>query len=138
MPAVVPWTPVSPSLNPAAILGDLPFAQGSVILPIPQSVVPSGATGILVFAWAVLRGVNPNPAYWHFAVATSERQTNWFSLLIAGNSKDAGAVCNSQAFWLPAPIDGTLVVTLNANDLPSPSNEGEVEIHGFYPDNTTT
>lgn len=107
-------------------------------LPIPESVVPQGATGILVFAWAILRGVNPNPAYSHVAVAISEWETNGFSLLIAGNPTDAGVVCNSQAFWLPAPIDGKLVVTLNANDLPSPSNQGELEIHGFYPGSTTT
>ena len=119
------------------MLGDLPFALGSVTLPIPESVVPDSATGILVFAWAILSGVNPNPAYWHFTVATPNGRTNWFSLLIAGNSTDAGIVCNSQAFWLPAPVDGNLVVTLNANDLPSSTNEGAVEIHGFYPAGAT-
>ncbi len=129
---VPPWTSVWPGSIPAAILGDLPFAVGSVTLDIPESVVPRDATGILVFAWAILRGANPDAPYWHIASAAAGASANWFSLLIAGDPAGNGTVCNSQAFWLPAPADRSLVVTLNAHDLPSSTNEGKVEIHGFY------
>lgn len=133
MPAVHPWIPVAPSANPAAILGSLPFARGSVSYTIPESVVPPDAEGILVFAWAILRGVNPDAAYWHVASTTRQGPTDWFSLLIGGDPNGASVTCNSQAFWLPMPANGTLVVTLAANDLPSSSNTGKVEIHGYYP-----
>ena len=85
-----------------------------------------------MFAWTILTGVNPHAAYWHIASAVAGADANWFSLLIAGDPSGASVVCNSQAFWLPAPADGTLVVTLNAHDLPSPTNQGMVEIHGYY------
>src|ERR1035437_142391 len=67
MTGVAPWVPVEPTTNPAAILGPLPFDLGSVSMPIPTSVVPAGATGILVFACAVLSGVTSAPPYCHFA-----------------------------------------------------------------------
>lgn len=47
--------------------------------------------------------------------------------------KGTSVSCNSQAFWLPTPVDAQLVVTLNVNDLPSTTNQGEVEIHGYIP-----
>ncbi len=130
---VLPWVPVEPATNSAAILGSLPFARGSVSFSIPTSVVPIGAQGILVFSWAALSGVNPSLAYWHFASSLAGGQANWFSLLVAGDPTGRSVTCNSQAFWLPMPASRQLVVTLNLNDLPSASNRGEVEIHGYYP-----
>jgi hypothetical protein len=138
MTDVAPWVPVEPTTNPAAILGPLPFELGSVSMPIPTSVVPAGATGILVFAWAVLSGVNSALAYWHFASRLANRPTNWFSLMAAGDPGGNGVTCNSQAFWLPAPVDRTLVVTLYGNALSSPTNQGAVEIHGYYPGGAST
>lgn len=133
MPGIAPWVPVEPNKNGAAILGALPFRQGPVSLKIPDTVVPAGATGILVFAWAILTGVNAPFAYWHFASRAGMTRHNWFSMLIAGDSSGKSITSNSQAFWLPMSVDRTLTVTLFANDLTSPSNRGEVEIHGFYP-----
>lgn len=43
-----PWVSVERNTNKRARLGDLPKTVGSVIYPIPTSVVPSGAEGILV------------------------------------------------------------------------------------------
>jgi hypothetical protein len=131
--AVTPWISVEPDKNPAAILGPLPFKRGSVTFPIPRTVVPASATGILVFAWAALSGKNAPLAYWHVASTLADGSRNWFSLLVAGDPNGLSASCNSQAFWLPQPADGSLHVTLFANDLLSSSNHGEVEIHGFYP-----
>ena len=128
---VTPWISVMPSMNPAAILGPLPFALGTVTLTIPSTVVPDDADGILVFAWSALSGVNADFAYWHFAVNVGEGAQNWFSLLVAGDPTGASASANSQAFWLPFPADRTLYVTLFVNALTSPSNRGEVEIHGY-------
>ena len=108
------------------------MARGTVTFAIPRTVVPDGATGILVFAWAALSGANPSLAYWHFAASVGRGAQNWFSLLVAGDAS-GGTTVNSQEFWLPAPADRTLSVTLYANDLPSPANQGEVEIHGYYP-----
>jgi hypothetical protein len=135
---VPPWVPVQPSTNPAAILGNLPFAKGSVTLAIPESVVPCDATGILVFAWAVLSGENPSRAYWHIASANADGSSGFFSLFVGGDPKGSSVTCNSQAFWLPPPVDGSLVVTLNLNDLPSGTNKGEVEIHGYIPGPATS
>lgn len=128
---VSPWIPVSPRDTPAALLGDLPFKVGSVTLAIPPSVVPADATGILVFAWAVLRGVNPDGAYWHIASAAAGSPPDFFSLLVQGDPAGQSIVCNSQAFWLPMPASRSLHVTLAPHDLPSATNEGMVEIHGY-------
>lgn len=134
---VQPWISVSPGDNPQAILGNLPFTIGSVTLPIPESVVPSNATGILVFAWTALSGKNPDPgtttntAFWHIASTSAGGVTNWFSLFIVGDPTGASITTNAQEFWLPMPADGTLTVTLHTNNLPSPTNKGEVEIHGY-------
>ena len=130
---VAPWISVEPNENSAAILGPLPFERGPVTFSIPQTVVPSSATGILVFAWAALSGKNAPLAYWHFSTLLADGSRNWFSLLVAGDPSGQSVTCNSQAFWLPAPTDGKLTVTLFASDLASPSNSGEVEIHGYYP-----
>ena len=107
-------------------------------MPIPTSVVPATATGILVFAWAALSGENPGApgkyptlAYWHVAAEVGPNRRNFFSLLVAGDPTGASVMCNSQAFWLPMPPTGVLTVTLNAADLTSPTNRGEVEIHGY-------
>ncbi len=133
MHRTAPWIPVEPSTTPAAILGPLPFKRGSVTLPIPRSVVPSSAGGILVFAWAALSGKNPPLAYWHFAARLPDGTGDWFSLLVAGDPTGQSVSCNSQAFWLPMPADGNLVVSLHVSDLPAAQNRGEVEIHGYYP-----
>jgi hypothetical protein len=125
------WIPVEPNKNPAAILGPLPFKRGSVTLPIPTSVVPATATGILVFAWAALSGKNPPLAYWHVAAEVGPNRHDFFSLLVAGDPTGASVACNSQAFWLPMPRTGILAITLHAADLTSSTNKGEVEIHGY-------
>ena len=133
MPLIEPWVPVEPTTKRAAILGTLPFSRGLVSFTIPRSVVPDDATGILVFAWVSLSGVNPAFAFWHFASAVAGGPANWFSLAIAGDPTGQSVTCNSQEFWLPMPADRNLVVTLNLADLPSKANQGEVEIHGYYP-----
>lgn len=133
MPGIAPWVAVEPNKNSAAILGVLPFRQGSVTFKIPTTVVPVGATGILVFAWAILTGENAPFAYWHFISLAGAQRRNWFSLLVAGDPAGQSITCNSEAFWLPMPVDRNLTVTLFANDLPSSINQGEVEIHGYYP-----
>jgi hypothetical protein len=130
---VAPWIPVEPSTNPQAILGPLPFTQGSVSYTIPSDVVPDNATGILVFAWTALTGVNPGKAWWHFAVNVGDGTQNWFSMLVAGDPSGVTVTSSSQVFWLPFPSDRQLEVTLFANDLPSGMNDGGVEIHGFLP-----
>lgn len=131
MRRITPWVPVLPGETPDAILGTLPFVAGSVSFTIPESVVPPDATGILVFAWAALRGANPAAAYWHVAAAAAGAAPVFFSLLVVGDPTGAGIVCNSQEFWLPMPESGALTVTLAPNDLPSAANEGQVEIHGY-------
>ena len=87
----------------------------------------------VVFAWAALSGKNAPLAYWHFSTLLADGSRNWFSLLVAGDPSGQSVTSNSQAFWLPAPVDGKLTVTLFASDLASASNHGEVEIHGYYP-----
>ena len=99
---------------------------------LPTSVVPTGSSGILVFAWVVLSGQNPPFAYWHFGVNAGAAKPDWFSMLIAADPKGS-VTCNSQAFWLPMPVDGNVTVSLFYNDLPSKANRGQVEIHGYYP-----
>jgi hypothetical protein len=130
--AVRPWIAVEPSTNPNAILGSVPFARASATFIIPADVVPPDATGILVFIWATLAGDNASLAYWHAAVNVDGGGQNWFSLLIAADAAGNTTV-NSQEFWLPAPTDGLLTVSLHLNDLTSPLNQGQVEIHGYYP-----
>jgi hypothetical protein len=137
------WIPVEPNKNAPAILGPLPFRQGSVTYTIPATVVPPTASGILVFVWAALSGKNgaqpssaaamPTVAYWHIVSETASGRRDFFSLLVAGDPSGASVMCNSQAFWLPMPTDAKLIVTLHAADLPSPTNRGEVEIHGYAP-----
>jgi hypothetical protein len=126
-----PWIPVEPNKNPRAILGKLPFKRGSVTLSIPTTVVPATATGILVFAWAALSGENAPLAYWHVAAEVGPNRHDFFSLLVAGDPSGASVTCNSQAFWLPMPRTGSLIVTLHLADLTSRGNDGEVEIHGY-------
>ena len=133
MACVTPWISVEPGTNPDAVLGNLPFTQGAESFLIPVSVVPDDAAGILVFAGAALSGVNPSIAWWHVAVPTGDGEQNWFSLLIAGDPTGQSVTVNSQTFWLPMPADRTLSVTLFVNDLPSPANQGTVEIHGYLP-----
>jgi hypothetical protein len=69
MAGIEPWVSVEPSSNSAAILGPLPFVPGSVTYDIPTSVVPTSATGILVFAWYAIAGEISQPGWWHFAVS---------------------------------------------------------------------
>lgn len=133
MNGVSPWISVEPSTNPQAILGPLPFTRGSVTYTIPEAVVPDEASGILVFAWTALAGMNPGKAWWHFAVNVNGGMQNWFSMLVAGDPTGGTVQSSSQVFWLPFPSDRQLEVTLFANDLPSGRNDGGVEIHGFLP-----
>ena len=133
MAGIAPWVSVEPNENKAAILGVLPFRQGSVTFRIPPTVVPAGAGGILVFAWTILTGVNSPFAYWHFESRVGAERQNWFSMLVAGDPAGGSKTSNSQAFWLPMPIDRNLTVMLFMNDLTSRTNRGQVEIHGYYP-----
>lgn len=134
MKGVKPWVPVEPNTNPQAILGDLPTKVGSVSYGIPISVVPEGATGILVFAWFASTGVNEGLAYWHMIVNLGDGNSNWFPLLVYGNPSQQNAVSyNSQVFWLPMPIDRQLTVRLFDHDVPDGDNQGTVEIHGYMP-----
>lgn len=133
MSPVAPWISVEPSSNPAAILGPLPRAPGSVTYDIPTSVVPASPTGILIFATYAVFGRISKPGWWHFAVNLEGGGQNWFSLMIAAatTSQDVSA-CNSQTFWLPAPRDGKLEVAFFNGELPPASAfRGEVEIHGY-------
>ena len=126
---VAPWIPVEPSKVGAAILGKLPLIPGAKVFRVPTAVVPADAGGILIFAWARFGGSNPSFAYWHVGAALGDGTENWFSLLV---TTDGDTVCNSQAFWLPMPADGIIVVRLYAA-APLSSCDGEVEIHGYYP-----
>jgi len=134
MPDIPAWVSVYPTDNPAAILGKLPMRPGTVTFPIPTSVVPSDATGILVFAWCAITGKNVGAGYWHMAVNIPDGAQNFFSLMVVGSAgAESATVFNSQAFWLPMPTDGALSVTLAGAKFPDPGNGGEVEIHGFMP-----
>lgn len=138
---IAPWIAFEPTSSNGGILGSLPLKPGSVTFSIPDSVVPSGAGGILVFAWARLSGLNPKVAYWHVGATVAGGTQDWFSLLVASDPVNQTFVCNSQAFWLPMPVDGQLTVTLFV-PVPRPGEGpgeadiqgyGEVEIHGYYP-----
>ncbi len=110
------------------------MAQGTVRYPVPPALRAAGATGLLVFAWCALEGVNAAMGYWHMAVQAAPDVQNWFSLIGVGAKQDAAAAFNSQAFWLPMPIDGALTVTLVTpvgDGFSSPRNKGQVEIHGY-------
>ena len=109
----------------------MPFTRACTTFVIPADVVPPDATGILVFIWVTLTGDNASPAFWHAAVNVAGGGQNWFSMLIAAAA--GTTTVNSQEFWLPAPTDGILMVSLYLNDLTSPLNQGQVEIHGYYP-----
>ncbi|HYR07097.1 MAG TPA: hypothetical protein VEQ60_05000 [Longimicrobium sp.] len=132
---VAPWISVEPSTTPAAILGPLPWVPGSVTYDVPASVVPQSASGILVFAWYALFGRIGQPGWWHFAVNVEGGTQNWFSLLVgAATTAHDVSPCNSQAFWLPMPIDRKLEVTFFNGQLPPESGcQGSVEIHGYAP-----
>jgi hypothetical protein len=135
MTSVAPWIPVEPSSIPAAVLGVLPTGPESVAYDIPASVVPASATGIMVFAWYAVFGRIEKPGWWHFAVNLESGVQNWFSLMLAGAPPTYEvAACNSQAFWLPMPVDGKLQVTFFNGQLP-PLNGfvSGVEIHGYSP-----
>ncbi|MDQ3281411.1 MAG: hypothetical protein M3Q69_08365 [Acidobacteriota bacterium] len=126
-----PWINVEPSTTPAAMLGELPKTQGSVVYPIPGTVVPPGATGIMVFAWYAVAGTIARPGWWHFAVNTGSGVANWFSLMIAGAGAQPVTLCNSQEFWLPMPVDGALTVTFFHGELLPSACASSVEIHGY-------
>ncbi len=133
MTGVSPWGAVYPAENEAAILGNLPMALGTVSYSIPTSVVPSDATGILVFAWCAISGNNPGVGYWHVSVNLTGGGQNFFSLIAAGASHGERPLSfNSQAFWLPMPSDGNVYVTLGGANFPG-NNVGQVEIHGYIP-----
>ena len=135
MDRITPWVSVEPLRTPRAILGPLPMVPGTTnTFALPSSVVPASATGILVFAWASIAGVNVGGvSFWHVAVKVASGTLNFFSLLVEGSAQAGGSCVNSQAFWLPMPLDGKLQVTLFGAALPSSQNHGEVEIHGYYP-----
>lgn len=133
MTSVSPWVSVEPSTNPAAILGPLPATLGSVTYPIPESVIPATAAGILVFAWYAVYG-QATDGWWHFAVNLEGGTQNWFSLMLgAATPSQTLSACNSQTFWLPMPVDGNLEVTLFNGQLPADGFQGTVEIHGYAP-----
>lgn len=107
---------------------------GTVTFPLPAAVTGVGATGLLVFAWCALAGPNPVAGYWHVASTVAPGVPNWFSLIGVGSAEGQGTAFNSQAFWLPMPVDGVLSVTLvvaGGDAFPSPANRGVVEIHGY-------
>ncbi len=132
--SVTPWVSVEPNDNPAAILGNLPFVAGTQSFQIPTDVVPADATGILVFLWASLSGKNPPFGFWHASVNIGGGQSNWFSLLVAGDPAGHSVAANSQAFWLPMPVDGLVSVTFFADaTFASSTNSGQIEIHGYRP-----
>lgn len=132
MNGVGPWVAVQPRDKPAAILGKLPMKSGVTHrFKIPLSVVPAGATGILVFAWVGVSAAPGGVSFWHVAVGVPGGGENFFSLLVDCSS--GGSATNSQAFWLPMPADRIVHATLSGADLPNPSNQGEVEIHGYLP-----
>lgn len=131
---IAPWISVYPADIPAAILGNLPMTEETVSYPIPSSVVPVDATGILVFAWCSITGLNPGAGYWHVSVNVPNGGANFFSLMVVGAPHlERSTLFNSQAFWLPMPSDGNINVTLGGSDFPSPANAGAVEIHGYIP-----
>jgi hypothetical protein len=67
-------------------------------------------------------------------VNTAEGVQNWFSMIVAGlATAPSVTACNSQAFWLPMPVDGRLTVSFNNGVLSPGGCIGEVEIHGYYP-----
>lgn len=128
-----PWTP----LQPVIILGDLPMKAGTVTYALPTELREAGATGLLVFAWCALVGGNRVSGYWHVAAEVAPGVPNFFSLMGVGGADPTGTAFNSQAFWLPMPVDGALSVTLavSAGDgFPSVANRGMVEVHGFLRD----
>lgn len=133
MSQVSPWVSVSPGDDPGALLGPLPMKPGTVAYPIPPSVVPDDATGILVFAWCALTGDNPGSGFWHTSVLLADGSQNWFSLIGVGASHaERATLFNSQAFWLPMPVDRKVRVTLGGSAFPG-ANKGMVEIHGYMP-----
>ena len=137
--SVAPWIPVEPATKPAAILGPLPLTRESVVYPIPASVVPPDATGIMLFAWYAAAGPVPLPGWWHCAVNVGGGAQNWFSVMIASvDPVQPVTLCNSQVFWLPMPVDGVLTVTFYAGALLPGTCTGGVEIHGYCPAHCVT
>ena len=127
-----PWIAVQPRQHPAAILGNMPMRSGVTHrFKIPVNVVPSGATGILVFAWVGVSAAAAGVYFWHVAVGIPGGSNDFFSLLVRCSS--GGSATNSQAFWLPMPSDRFVHATLFGADLPDAENAGEVEIHGYLP-----
>ena len=123
-----PWV----ALSPVHILGTMPFSSGPTpVWPIPFSVVPADARGLLVFAWVRLAGPNPVASYWHMTVTVAGSATNWFSLLVPGDPSGRSVTGASQAFWLPVPMDRRLAVSLHTTGAMSAANMGQVEIHGY-------
>ena len=132
MEVVGPWIAVQPRQKPTAILGKLPLQSGVTHrFKIPGNVVPDGATGILVFAWAGITANTGGVCYWHVAVDVPGGGNNFFSLLLSCTS--GGSATNSQAFWLPMPTDRILHATMFGPVVPGSASDGEVEIHGYYP-----
>ena len=127
---VTPWVPI----GQVAVLGNLPMTQETVRYLAPASLRAAGATGLLVFAWCALEGVNAAMGYWHTSVQVAPGVQNWFSLIGVGSKQESAAAFNSQAFWLPMPIDGVIAVTLVTpvgDGFSSTRNKGQVEVHGY-------
>jgi hypothetical protein len=121
-------------MSKVAVLGDLPMAQGTVRYAVPTSLRAAGASGLLVFAWCSLEGVNPAMGYWHMTSQVAPDVQNWFSLIGVGSQQAGNTAFNSQAFWLPMPVDGMIAVSLVTpvgDGFTSPRNRGQVEIHGY-------
>jgi hypothetical protein len=129
---VGPWIAVQPSQKPAAILGKLPMQSGVTHrFKIPVSVVPDGATGILVFAWVGVAAALGGVSYWHVGIGVPGGGVNFFSILVSCSSGTNAT--NSQAFWLPMPADRIVHATVHGAALPVARSTGEVEIHGYIP-----
>ena len=132
MTGIEPWIAVQPLKQPAAILGKLPMKPGVTHrLKIPVSVVPSGATGVLVFAWVGVTAPTTGVCFWHVGVGVPGGTTDFFSLLVSVSS--GGSATNSQVFWLPMPADRIVHATMFGAAAPDATSVGDVEIHGYYP-----
>ena len=130
--SIDPWISVHPTKQPGAILGKLPLQSGVTNrFKIPVSVVPSGATGILVFAWCGVTAARPGVCYWHVGVGVPGGDNDFFSLLVSCSS--GVSATNSQAFWLPMPADRLVHATMSGSAVPDATSDGEVEIHGYFP-----
>ena len=124
MTGVGPWIAVQPREKPAAILGKLPMKAGVMHrFKIPGTIVPSTATGILVFAWV---GHQRRSRRRLVLARRRWRSRGWRELLLPpGGLLVRRRATNSQAFWLPMPADRIVQATLSGADLPGATNRAK-------------